>query len=311
MPSIGLIANPHSRRNRKNPAAMRAMLRYLGRDDEYVETGSADEVARVAVRFRKRGIDVLGLNGGDGTLHHTLTEFIRVYGNHPLPSIALLRGGTMNTVANSCGVRRGTPAELIKALVGARRKGLPLAGVLRDIMRIDDRYGFIFGNGMVYEFIAQYYSYGDPSVWSAFRTLLEGCASIAVGGAVSRRMFRRFRAKVIVDGAMWPYPDYVSVVGSTISQVGLGFRPFVRHEERPHSFHLLGLYTTAAGFALELPAIRLARPLNSNKIIDAVAERAVFEADEPIKYMVDGDRHEGAKRLELGVGPRLKILLLR
>ena len=88
------------------------------------EARSIDELYRIAEDFRRDDIDVLAISGGDGTNHVTLTGFLDVYGGHTMPQVALLRGGTMNTVANSVGVggpARGPPRPPDPRLRAARR----------------------------------------------------------------------------------------------------------------------------------------------------------------------------------------------
>ena len=53
---------------------------------------------RVAADFRQSKIEILAINGGDGTISKTLTAFINEYGDEPLPKIAILKGGTINVV---------------------------------------------------------------------------------------------------------------------------------------------------------------------------------------------------------------------
>ena len=106
MPGIGVIFNPRSGRNLRDPRAARRLARSLGDHGVIREAGSIDELYRVAEDFRRLEIDVLGISGGDGTNGTTITGFIDVYEGNALPQLAFLRGGTMNTVANSVGVRR-------------------------------------------------------------------------------------------------------------------------------------------------------------------------------------------------------------
>ena len=94
------------------------------------EAGSIDELYRVAEDFRSLDIDVLGISGGDGTNGVTITGFLDVYQGSALPQIAFLRGGTMNTAANSVGVAARPPEGLLDRLVPAyvERASQPLAG---------------------------------------------------------------------------------------------------------------------------------------------------------------------------------------
>lgn len=321
MAPIALIVNRNCRQNRKDPGTPERLRQLLGPGALFFATHDADSLRMAAQACRAAGVGVVGIHGGDGTLHWTATQLIHAYQGERLPALAFLRGGTQNTIANSCGVS-ASPERVLAYLaeVGARG-GAPVL-IERDILRIgpaaqagiapterSDRYGFIFGNGFVYQFLAEYYGLGEPSQWNALRTLVSGCWSVATRGALAERMFRRFRGRVLVDGALWPAQEFTGVVGSTIEQVGLGFRPFVRCDERPGAFHLLGITASAAGFAAELPKIRLGMPLCDRKILNAVCREVVFEAEEPLRYIIDGDLHEASNRLELGVGPRLRLVV--
>ena len=171
MSGIGVVLNPRSRRNVRDPSAARRLAHALGDHGVVREARSRDELHRIAEDFKALSIDVLGISGGDGTNHVTITGFLNVYGARALPQLAFLRGGTMNTVANSVGIRRGKPEGLLGKLIRdyARRAVQPLANVERRVMRIagqsgrgEPSYGFTFGTGVVYGFLAEYYAGESP-----------------------------------------------------------------------------------------------------------------------------------------------------
>ena len=306
MPGIGIISNPHSRRNRRYPEQMRRLAYILGRDDSYELTNRIDDVGDAARQFRDSGIDVLALNGGDGTNHVTLTKFIEVYGDEPLPKIALLRGGTMNTVSNAIGVK-GTPARLLANLVEKYYTNQPFETTHRDLLRVTDesgsRYGFIFGNGVVANFLELYYGTGEPSPAVAAKLLAKAVASLPFDSEINRQLFKPFTARVELDEEVWPSRDYTAVLASTVDQIGLGFRPFIRCQERKHAFHILGVMEGPLGVALRLP-------LDEDAVRSSVSGKAVFRSKEPIVYTIDGDMHRSEDGLvEMEVGPRLEIIL--
>jgi diacylglycerol kinase family enzyme len=314
MSGIGVVVNPRSRRNQRDPGAASRLARQLGDHGVVRTAGSIDELYRIAEDFRRLSIDVLGISGGDGTNHITLTGFIDVYGGSALPQIAFLRGGTMNTVANSVGVRRGRPEGLLERLVRsyAARTTAPLKDVERHVMRIGDHYGFLFGTGAIHGFLAEYYRDGEPSPAVAARTLFRGIGSAIVQGPMVRRMCAPFRGSVeLEDGTVWEERDYFAVGAGTIDQIGLGFRPFPRYGEAPSSFHLLGIHTSPVGFVADLPRIHRARPMREGKTYEAVVSRALVRSTEaPLKYMVDGDLHEvRGREVELSTGPRVRIVV--
>src|SRR5580700_9011431 len=201
MSGIGVVFNPRSRRNVRDPSAARRLAHALGDHGVVREARSRDELHRIAEDFKELSIDVLGISGGDGTNHVTITGFLNVYGARALPQLAFLRGGTMNTVANSVGVRRGKPEGLLGRLIRAyaKRALQPLANVERRVMRIratgenghgETHYGFTFGTGVVYGFLAEYYAGGEPSPLVAAKTLAGGIGSTLVEGGMIKRMAR-------------------------------------------------------------------------------------------------------------------------
>src|SRR6202142_1024021 len=109
VPGIGVILNPKSGRNLRDPGAASRLARTLGDYGVLREAGSIDELYRIAEDFREVDIDVLAISGGDGTNHVTLTGFLDVYGGATMPQVSPLRGGPMKPLPHSVGVRRGKP----------------------------------------------------------------------------------------------------------------------------------------------------------------------------------------------------------
>ena len=313
MAGIGIISNPHSRRNRRYPEQMRRLAYILGQEDSYELTNRIEDVGEAARQFKASDIDILALNGGDGTNHVTLTKFIEVYKDTPLPKVALLRGGTMNTVSNAVGVK-GTPARLLANLVEKYYTNLPFETTERDLIEVSDetgtRYGFIFGNGLVANFLEAYYDTGRPSPSTAAVLLGKAVASLPFDSEINRQLFRPFRASVELDDHLWDDRDYTAVLASTVDQIGLGFRPFIRSEESAGSFHILGITDGPLGTAMQLPRIRMGLPVAEDKIRSAVSSQAVFTSSQPITYTIDGDMHTAEQgRVSLQAGPRVEIII--
>lgn len=314
MPGIGLITNPRSRANLRDPSKPRKLGYLIGSHGTAEATRSLDDLYRVCEELKRERIEILGISGGDGTMHHTLTAMIRTYGDQPLPLIAILRGGTMNTIANSLGIKGETP-KLLFELVDKHRRGAELEVFDKEILQIglqDPKYGFIFGNGIIYNFLHEYYATGHPSPSTAARLIAHAAASTVVRGELARRIYRRFRARVIADGDLWACEDFITVAAAVVEQIGLGFRPFYRVGERPHTFALLGIHTSALGFVRDLPNIRAGRPMRRDKVIDQLASEALFEPleDDKLEYIIDGDTYECEGPLTLKIGPSLRFVRL-
>ena len=322
MSGIGVIFNPRSGRNLRDPRAAGRLARTLGDHGTVRPAGSIDELHRVAEDFRKLDIDVLGISGGDGTNGVTITGFLDVYKNSALPQIAFLRGGTMNTVANSVGVARGRPEGLLDALIQqyVQDASVPLQNVERHVMKFEPvspggesapKYGFLFGTGVVHGFLNEYYSGGQPNPVIAAKTLLRGVGSTIVRGDMIKRMAAPFRGSVeLPDGTKWPERDYLAIAGGTIDQIGLNFRPFYRFDEKPGIFHLLGIHTTPFGFVRQLPRIWRAAPMAEGHTYEATTPSCVIRSSTgSIAYMIDGDLHACDGPLHVGVGPKVRIVV--
>jgi diacylglycerol kinase family enzyme len=343
MAGIGVIFNPRSGKNLRDPRAALRLSRALGDHGVIREAGSIDELYRVAEDFRSLDIDVLGISGGDGTNGVTITGFLDVYEGSALPHIAFLRGGTMNTAANSVGVRRGKPEGLLDRLIRAyaARASEPLQHVERHVLKLRGesakrvpasaerdsapasirvppanalavKYGFVFGTGVVCGYLAEYYNAGSkPNPRVAAKTLLRGIGSAMVGGEMIRRMAAPFHGTVeLDDGTTWQQRDYLSVAGGTIDQIGLNFRPFHRYAEEPGKFHILGIHTSPMGFVSQLPGIWRAAPMQPGHTYSATATSVVIRSPKgPMRYMVDGDLHHCDGPLHVSIGPRVRIVV--
>ena len=95
MAGIGIIVNRNAARVRSFRGRIGEKLGFiLGDPASLRETFEVSEIEDVARLFLDREIDILGIGGGDGSNQRVLSTFTRIYGDHPLPRVLLLRGGT-------------------------------------------------------------------------------------------------------------------------------------------------------------------------------------------------------------------------
>ena len=235
----------------------------------------------------------------------------------------------MNTVANSVGVSRGKPEGLLGRLLRdyAQRANAPLENVERHVMRIGPRdgaprdrthYGFLFGTGVVYGFLAEYYRGGEPTPLVAAKTLARGIGSAFIGGrdhpahgaAVPRLGLARRRQP---GGLRWDERDYLAVAAGTIDHIGLNFKPFHRYAERPGAFHMLGIHASPdrlrEGAAAHPQGRAHAAGQGVRRRVDAAPSSGAPTGS--MRYMIDGDLHETRGEIELGIGPRVKLVIVR
>lgn len=312
MGGIGIVNNPLSRRNRRNPGLARRLRELLGADGEVVDASTPEELDRAVERLRASGIDVLGIAGGDGTGHMVLTAFARAAAGAPLPALLLLRAGTMNTVAHGHGIR-GAPERILRDVLARRRHGLPLRTASRDLLAVEadggpPRLGFIFGTGVVVTFLEAYYATGHPSPLTAAALLARAVGSAVVRGELARGLSRREPVRVATDGDEWPDASYLAVLAGSTPDIGFGFRVFHRFDEQPGSFHVVGVTASPLQIALSLPRIRAGWPWRRRQAQDEVARDLRLEA-EGLRFTVDGDLFGPARRVRVSTGPAIEIVL--
>jgi diacylglycerol kinase family enzyme len=316
MGGIGLVSNPRSRRNRKDPGLAGRLAAMLGTEGDLRQAHDLEELARIAEEFRRKAVDILAINGGDGTNSVTMAAFLKAYGESNLPPVALLRGGTMNTLAYSLGNRQGGPEEQLQRLLAHRRRDPhgPLPTVQRRIMRVGQDAGFLFGTGLTAGFLAEYYRTSpSPTPSHAALTLARAVGSALVGGETIRRMSAPFVGSVVLDdGTAWPERPYLAVTGGSIDHMGLGFRPFPRFAERQDGFHLLGIVAGPAQLALDVHRVWRGEGLRPGRALEGTPNHAIVRSagGAPFLYMLDGDVRESQGELRVDTGPFVQILSL-
>lgn len=288
-------------RNRKLKAA-------LGIAGLYFETSSLADLEAAAAAIHRRGCAIVALCGGDGTVGSAVTALHRQYRDQPLPDLALLRGGTMNTIARSLGMNHGSPARRLVDLRQASH-GRTLA---YPTLAVGDRLGFLFSSGVMYGFLAAYYDAGggSPTPITAARVLARAVASAAVAGPSAERMARRFRAGVVIDGTEVADDEDLLFVGAgTVQQAGLGFRPYRLAQPNARHFHAITYRGSVAGLLQALPQFAIGQGERVTLARSTACTELELVRSEPLPYALDGDLYMSRGALTLRCGPTVRFLL--
>ena len=305
---IAIISNPTSRINRQRPNLAKELAEMAGERAVLFETPDLDAVEETARICLERGIEVLALNGGDGTNHHTLSRFVKIYQDAPLPLIYLLRGGTMNSVADSLGVTRGRPKKLMDALVKWCDGGLQLPIVERNLMVIGENYGFLFCNGLSARFLRLYYEGGNASPIKAALMIVRIVASTLMRGAFARRIWGTPGYRVRIDGVEYDGPSWTATFLGTVREIGFGFMPWPEVSEREGELGLIAMPKSSGKLLWRLPSIRLGRFRGNAEIPIYYGKEIEIEGPDD-GYYLDGDFHPASRMVTIKAGPRIKILV--
>lgn len=308
MAGIGIILNPRARSYKHNPGRMERLGFIVGDKASCHATRDVLDVEALAREFKEKQIEILGISGGDGTNHVTLSAFIKVYGDTPLPKIAFLRGGTMNNITNALGIR-GLPEKILSNLIYKYHTAQEFTMTEVDIMNINGKYGFLWGMGLISRFVEEYYKSGKPTPLRAGKLLAYFLFSAIFHTKFILRMSERFDAKVTVDGREWPFKNYVSLFSGTIETFGFHFDPFHRARERPGLFHLIGISAAPRHLLAGVPWIFMRRKVPSENYMDDVARDVLIELPGPMSYQIDGDIQQAADKISIKTGPRLTCIV--
>jgi hypothetical protein len=236
---------------------------------------------------------------------------VEAYGDAPLPSVALLRGGAMNTVADAHKLR-GSPESILGSFLERRRAGMPARTVERDLLSVESdgarpRYGFLFGTGLVVTFLDAYYRSGHATPIMAAALLARAIGSALVGGRFSVALTAREPLRVSTDGDEWPDEPFLTVIAGAVPEIGFGFTPFARCDEQPGFFHAVGLTGSTLQVAAHLPQIWLGRPWKRTLAVDAVTRDLAIEG--PLRFTVDGDLYQAHRSVRVRTGPPVKLIV--
>ena len=144
MGGIAVLSNPRSGVNKRNPALVQKLAYMLGDKGELRQPPDLDHLEETVRELKARDVDVVCVNGGDGTLHKVLSALVRVYSEGAtgealrqvrLPRIAILRSGTLNTMSRNIGLKT-QPAEMLGRVVSAHHGRPPLRTVAPRLLAV-------------------------------------------------------------------------------------------------------------------------------------------------------------------------------
>ena len=159
---LGVLTNPVALHNYRFPFIHHALGAELASELDAVRTATKAEIDD-AVRFLvvDRQVNVLAINGGDGTIHGTINALVRLLGKDVdagrsrLPRLLLLNGGTYNMASRAFGTKDDpvtTARRFRKRWSDVPPSALPTRPVgLLELARAghDPMLGMVFGSQVV------------------------------------------------------------------------------------------------------------------------------------------------------------------
>lgn len=234
--TVGLIINPRSGGKSGKGEQLRRMLG----SRSSIETAVLEDFSELPAMLRhmaQKGVDVLSISSGDGTIHAIQTELAESRPFRRLPKLMLLPHGTANMSAAAVGLNRPIPE--IAFLLQDREKIDALPLIARPTLRVVNpadgkpRHGMFLGTGAVYAATAYcqevVHSAGITGNAAIIATLLRSLFDGLFGHATAHppaAIARSYELRVIADGLEKFSPAGLLFLATTLDKLVLGSRPF-------------------------------------------------------------------------------------
>lgn len=310
MPGIGIVTNPHSKLNKRNPERHKVLGYILGQRGQLAVTNSIAELESVAADFKAKDIEVLAINGGDGTISRTLTAFIRCYGEHPLPKIAILGGGTINVLRTNLGTR-GRPEDVLFRLVEQHSAGASFKLQRTPTICVEDTYGFLFGDGIVANFLDLFYRRKTNALGSILLIVRLYWAAL-----FNRELFQSIvnsqeyrlspRNSRPLEGSA------AAVMCSTLVRMPLGARFFTLLDKNPDKMECISFQLDENKILWQLPVMLMGTALQMNLWQQRICSSDIeIKADSGRRYTVDGELFTAkSDTIKVTMGPQIDFVTL-
>ncbi len=311
MAGIGIITNPHSKLNKQYPHRQLLLSYIAGEQGQVAITNDLEELYKVAQEFSRKNIKILAINGGDGTISRTLTAFIHVYKENPLPNIVLLRGGTMNMLADNLQIQ-GTPEHLLFRLIEAHSAGFFKEKVRVSTLKIGDQYGFLFANGTSARYLETFYT-NKTGALGAIWLVAKLCFSYLLQSEFFFRIVRQDPTTLRADALPPLTHGTASVFCSTVKKLPMKIPFFQKIEGAVDHFECVSIQLTPNEVARKLASMLwfcLRNRQNPHPYwVDFCCKKLVLSTEEPSPYTLDGELFPASREITIELGPKIDFLL--
>jgi len=293
---IGLLNN--LRAGRSNPEVRRILHMLKDYPDvAHIETTSVRSVPEALASLARQDVELLVVNGGDGTLQYTLTQMLTTDDFPSIPMVAPLRGGRTNMSALDIGAHRNPVKGLQGLLEDVKAGRIEERLVDRPLLRVEtlrDRgihYGFFFGAGMIHRAIDL-----THNLFPQGRSQGSFGAGLVTFGLLLRAIAKRRdgvlipdKAQIMLDGELIDGGEFTLIIASSLERLFLGFNPFWGDEKAPVRF--TSITSNSKRTALAAPGILRGKPAGFVKPENGYLSRNVEDVELRLEagFTVDGE----------------------
>lgn len=260
-------------------------------------------------RFAAEGVDLVVIDGGDGTIREVLTRLPEAYAEAQegrLPRLAIVPNGKTNALALDIESPLGTTLEqlLDAAEAGRPTKRRRCLEVVRPGQSTPERRGFLFGTGAFVratELAQKHHSIGLFDDAAIAVTIVHAAAGALFGGP-SNGWRKGETARVSFD----PAERWFLTIASTLKRFPLGLKPFGEPRE---GLKMISVQAPPRGLHRALPVILRGRdaPWLAEKGY-CRRDLTAFDMSWAGDFVLDGEIYEGGD-LTVRQGPELEFVI--
>jgi len=231
---VGVVTNPRSGGNKNGGRGVHTLLNHWP-DVMHREAFDPEGISAALSDFARNGVELLVINGGDGTVQAVLT----ILGNQKIfdqpPLLSLLCAGTTSMLPRDVGVAGNPAVALRRILEWSKSTNQDLVIQTRSILRVqrdsDVLYGMFFGAGAICEGIRIFHSKDNPMGWRGQMMPMLTMARLLL--AIFFNKIPPFINNTGINGRRAEKRADLLVLVSTLDRLFLGMRPYWGTEEGP------------------------------------------------------------------------------
>ena len=245
---IGVIHNPRSGGNRKGLRRIRAIVDTAPGEVLQREAQTPQDVSATLSNFARREVNLIVINGGDGTVQATLTALFDQKPFETMPLIAVLpSAGTTSMIAGDIGLKGSRQKVLQKLFTWAHAQDQPATILQRPVLRVqvpneaEPMYGMFLGAAGIYQ--ATLYRFQHRYANDMRGELVAG-AILAQFLVALYFKHHKLVSPVTITTRLNQRPaeqrEYYAVFITTLERLFLGLRLFWGSELKPLHYFALG-----------------------------------------------------------------------
>ena len=238
---IGMLHNPLSGGNRKYLQKVRASADAARPEVLQQEVQTPLDVSEALADFARREVNIVVINGGDGTVQAALTALLHRSCFETMPLLAVLRSaGTTSMIAGDVGLKGPRTDALQRLFSWIRTKTDDATLIQRPVLKVqvppenDPVYGMFFGAAAIYQ--ATLFCNQKIHAKGLRGEFAAGLALVRFLFAVGMRDRKIVSAVPLTMGVNQEPPQhgkYLLLLITTLQRLFLGLRPFWGTEHKP------------------------------------------------------------------------------